>query len=308
MALFVAPPARQGVAPQRLTSCDDKVKINAPGGYRYNQPCSSCHNYRSHFDPTSKKPQRVPDDFDQHSCKAGSRLHPREPHHHYSACRYCVAAVERHPWHTTVEDNFLGLQPHNSTSNNTNHFLTRLCGICEEREIQLVNQRSGVNNTIAPVAPSQAMRDKMEDYPDNTCTCKKSILDTLHLCLDHRRERYFSKIPRLHAQRDLNRTWLQSIERINNKLVRRTGAAQLRDLNDRRTGVVGGGPILLRACRCGEDPIDDIREARVLQCMSCEGIVHVTPANQPQAYNPTPAQLRNNSYTAQRMFKLRRRK
>jgi hypothetical protein len=99
---------------------------------------------------------------------------------------------------------------------------------------------------------------------------------------------------------------LRSIERVGNRLVRRTGAAQLRELNDRRTGVVGGGPILLRACRCGEDPIDDIREARVLQCMSCEGIVHVIPVNQPQAYYATREQLRHNSQTAQWKFRLRR--
>jgi hypothetical protein len=307
MALFVAPPARAGAGHNRLTDCADRAKHTS--GYHYNQPCSSIGNYRPRFDPTSRKPQRVAADFAHKKCDVGGRLreYPRERHNDYSVCRYCVAAVERHPWHTAVVDDFLGLQPHNSTSNNTNHFLTRMCGICEEREIRLLNQRSAGNNTIAHVAPPQAMRDRMEDYPDSTCTCKKSILDTRHLCLGHRREHYFSKIPRLHAARDLNRTWLQSIERVGNKLVRRTGAAQLRALDDRRTGVVGGGPILLRACRCGEDPIDDIREARVLQCMSCQGIVHVTPINPPQAYHPTPVQLMHNSHSSQWMFKLRRR-
>jgi hypothetical protein len=306
MALFVAPPARAGAGHHRLTDCDDRA--NHTGGYQYNQPCSSDGNYRYNFDPTSKKPQRMRVHFWHHPCDVKSRLRqrPRERHHCYGVCRYCVAAVERHPWHTAVVNDFQGLQPHNSTSNNTNHFLTRMCGICEEREIRLLNQRTNVNNAVGHVAPPQAMQDEMEDYPENSCTCKKAILDTRHLCLGHRREHYFAKIPQLHAKRDLNRTWLQSIERVGGRLVRRTGAAQLRALNDRRTGVVGGGPILLRACRCGEEPIDDIQEARVLQCMSCQGIVHVTPINPPQACHPTPAQLLHNSHTSQWKFRLRR--
>jgi hypothetical protein len=312
MAMFVAPPARIGAHHHLLTDCNDRGTVDSTSGYRYINPCSSRGNYRSNFDPTSKKPQRVPADFRQDACDVTSRLpgsRARQRHSRYGVCRYCVAAVERLPWHTAAEDDFLGLQPHNSTSNNTNHFLTRLCGMCEEREIRLLNQRLGSNFALVPVAPSQAMQNKMEDFPHSMCTCKKAVLDTLHLCLAHRRQHYDSIIPLLNARRDANRTWLQSIERVNGKLVRRRGVAQIRDLTDRRTGVVGGGPILLRACRCGEDPIDDIRNARVLQCMCCEGIVHVTPVNPPQAHVPAaaiPRQLRQNSQTTPWKFRLRR--
>jgi hypothetical protein len=306
-----APAARAGVLPHQMPDCSDRPTINNTAGCIYTQRCSSRLNYRFNFDnPGSKKPQRRTRDFEATRCDVWNRLPltPRTGHTNYRVCRYCIAAIERQPWHRAAENDFRGLQPHNSTSNSTNHFLTRLCGICEEREIQLLNQRTAAiaNNAIAPVTPSQAVHDRMEEYPDDTCTCKKAVLDTLRLCLGHRRQHYDDKIPRLNAQRDANRAWLRSIERVGNRLVRRTGAAQLRELNDRRTGVVGGGPILLRACRCGEDPIDDIREARVLQCMSCEGIVHVIPVNQPQAYYATREQLRHNSQTAQWKFRLRR--
>jgi len=310
-----APLPSAGLLPHQMIDCDDRPKINITIGSRYNQPCSSNNNFTINFDAISKKPQRAVHDFRLHPCSNWNRLpqSPRERHSAYDVCRYCVAAVEHHPWHRAAEDDFLGLQPHNSTSNSTNHFLTRLCGLCEERETRLLNQRTSnvnTNNAIAPLAPPQAQQDKMEDFPRNTCTCKKSILDTDHLCMDHRRQHYLTNLPRLQAQRDLNRTWLRSIERINGKLIRRMGATQIRALNDRRMGVVGGGPILLRACRCGEDPISDIRNARVLQCMSCEGIVHVAPLIPLQANVPAvglPSQLRHNSHTSPWKFRLRRR-
>jgi hypothetical protein len=309
MALFAAPPPRLGTFQHHLIDCSDRVTVDTTLGYRYNNPCSSHRNWHGNFDPSSAKPQRTRNDFTQQVCDNRSRLPgpQRTRHSTHKVCRYCVAAVERLPWYIAAEGNFLDLQPHGSTSNSTNHFLTRLCGICEEREIRLLNQRQNTNNAVAHVAPSQAMQNKMEDYPISTCKCKKSVLDDRHLCLVHRHQHYLRKMPRLNTARDLNRNWLKTIERVNGRLVRRRGAAQMRDLENRRTGVVGGGPILMRACRCGEDPIDDIREARVLQCMSCEGIVHVTPVNQPQAYNPTPRQLMNNSHTSEWMFRLRRR-
>ena len=312
MADWVAPAARANVPPNQLTDCDQRADINNTNRCRYLQPCSSLANFRARFDGTSTKPQGAPPDFDQRRCDNTNRLpESRIRHSNFRVCRYCVAAIERQRWHVAAKREFSELQPHNSTSNSTNHFLTRLCGICEEREIQLLQQRTGAhaNNSIAPAPPPQAMRDKMEDFPYNTCTCKKSVLDARHLCKFHRHQHYLAIIPRLYAQRDANRAWLQSIERVNTRLVCRRSAATKQALNDRRTGVVGGGPIVLRACRCGEDPIDDIREARVLQCMSCEGIVHVTPTNPPQAYGPVPpAQLRNNSHTARYMFRLRRRR
>lgn len=69
---------------------------------------------------------------------------------------------------------------------------------------------------------------------------------------------------------------------------------------------------LRRACRCGADPIATIAEATVMQCMACEGIVHLrftpggpqpvplTPPNPP----PEPGQLLRNSLATPEMFSI----
>ena len=46
---------------------------------------------------------------------------------------------------------------------------------------------------------------------------------------------------------------------------------------------------LRRACRCGADPVATIDEATVMQCMACEGIVHLrftAGGNQPAPLTP----------------------
>ena len=111
-----------------------------------------------------------------------------------------------------------------------------------------------------------------------------------------------------------NREWLRKVELdANGTAVLLTDPDEIRRLEVRREGNRRPGrpqrPRLMRACRCGADPVDDVRRAQVLQCMSCEGIVHVyDPELPPLPLDPAtpPHLLVMNSRTRPHMFRLRR--
>jgi hypothetical protein len=128
-------PAHLGA--HRRIDCDDRPTIRNKIGCRYADPCSNFRNNVPNFDPSSAKPQLTRNDFTTRKCVGTTRLDPRVKHCNYMVCRYCLSAIEHEAWHVTAVNDFFGLQPHGSTSNSTNHFLTRLCEICEEREIAL---------------------------------------------------------------------------------------------------------------------------------------------------------------------------
>ena len=296
--------------------------------FAYTNPCSSRENYRINFSATyaddclhgSHTPQAHRNDFDQRLCaERGQGTHPTRGNPQsgtHSVCRYCIAATESLPWFKQAQAYFVAKQPHDSHSNVSRHFLTRLCRLCEEREMILLNQRDDDDdeNAISPPAPTAAQQNAMVDYPLNTCICKKAALDDGLRCKKHRRARYAAVMPGLNAQRVANREWLRRVELdANGVAVRRTDPGEMRQLDIRREGNRRPGrpqiPQLMRACRCGADPTDDFRRAQVLLCMSCEGIVHVhQPELPPLPLDPNtaPHLLLMNSQTTPHMFRLRR--
>jgi hypothetical protein len=297
--------------------------------FAYTNPCSSRENYRINFSATyaddclhgSRTPQAQRNDFDQRLCaERGQGTHPTRGNPQsgiHSICRYCIAATESLPWFKQAQAYFVAKQPHDSHSNVSRHFLTRLCRLCEEREMILLNQRDDDDDENAippPPAPTAAQQNAMVDYPLNTCICKKAALDDGLRCKKHRRARYAAVMPRLNAQRVANREWLRRVELdANGVTVRRTDPDEMRQLDIRREGNRRPGrpqrPQLMRACRCGADSIDDVRRAQVLLCMSCEGIVHVhQPELPPLPLDPNtaPHLLLMNSHTTPHMFRLRR--
>jgi hypothetical protein len=297
--------------------------------FAYTNPCSSRENYRIDFSATyaddclhgSRTPQAQRNDFDQRLCaERGQGTHPTRGNPQsgiHSICRYCIAATESLPWFKQAQAYFVAKQPHDSHSNVSRHFLTRLCRLCEEREMILLNQRDDDDDENAippPPAPTAAQQNAMVDYPLNTCICKKAALDDGLRCKKHRRARYAAVMPRLNAQRVANREWLRRVELdANGVTVRRTDPDEMRQLDIRREGNRRPGrpqrPQLMRACRCGADSIDDVRRAQVLLCMSCEGIVHVhQPELPPLPLDPNtaPHLLLMNSHTTPHMFRLRR--
>jgi hypothetical protein len=298
--------------------------------HTYTNPCSSRQNFRVNFSPTyaddclhgSHTPQRVRNDFtpylcaDQDQASHAHRLTPNITNH--PICRYCIAGTEAAQWFKLAQRYFVAAQPHDSHSNVSRHFLTRLCRVCEEREMRLLNQREGNGNAIRPPNPTVAAQAAMVDWPKNTCTCKKAALDPGIRCRPHRHAHFYSTIPRLNAQRVANREWLRKVELDYNGptpiAVLRTDPNEIRRLDIRREGFRRPGrpqiPQTMRACRCGADPVDDVRRAQVLLCMSCEGIVHVhEPELPPLPLDPTTPRhlLLMNSQTNPGMFMLQRR-
>lgn len=320
MAPFNAPPVLPNANPVPVRCGDWPFHVR----FAYTNPCSSTQNYVVNFSDTyandclhgSHTPQALRADFDQKACVVGDD-HPvrlRPTNQIRGVCRYCIAATESLAWFKQAQAYFVRKQPHDSHSNVSRHFLTRLCRLCGEREILLLQQRDGDDVTIPPPQPTVAEQNAMVDFPRNLCTCKKAALDHGVRCKTHRREHFNRVKPRLNARRVANREWLRTIELDANGIaVRRTDPEELRRLDIRREGNRRPGrpqePQLMRACRCGADPVDDVRRAQVLQCMSCEGIVHVhDPELPPLPLDPAtpPHLLVMNSHTRPHMFRLQR--
>jgi len=287
----------------------------------YTNPCSGPHNYRVNFSPRyaddclhgSHTPQGVQNNFNQAFLHCRHQDHATNQRTH-RICRYCIAATEDQQWFKLAQKYFVAKQPRDSHSNVSRHFLTRLCRVCEEREMILLNQRNQNDNALRPPLPPLAQRNAMVDWPRNTCTCKKAALDPSTRCRPHRREHYAATMPRLNAQRVANREWLQRVELDATGTPRfRENPDDIRRLDIHREGERRRGrlqrPQLMRACRCGADPVGDVDQAQVLLCMSCEGIVHVhhPPEFDAPPLPPTPPHLLlMNSYTRPDMFRLQR--
>lgn len=304
------------------TPCNSRKYFNR---HTYTNPCSSRRNFRVNFSPRyadyclhgSHTPQGTRNDFSQNVCadpEQNSHAHRLTPDiTNHRICRYCIAATEAEQWFKTAQTYFVKAQPHDSHSNVSRHFLTRLCRVCEEREMRLLRQREGDGNAIRPPDPTVAAQSAMVDWSRSTCTCKKAALDPGVRCRPHRRKHFNDTIPALNAQRVANREWLRKVELdANGNAVLRTDPNEIRRLDVRREGNRRPGllqrPQLMRACRCGADPVDDIRRAQVLLCMSCEGIVHVhEPELPPLPLPPTPRHLLLlNSHTSPDVFRLQR--
>jgi hypothetical protein len=220
-----------------------------------------------------------------------------EPDGFFHVCRYCIAATEYEQWFKLANTYLLKKPKPEAETNRSRHFLTRLCRLCEVREETLL----GHLQTNAPATrvmnlPTQAQRDLMAHWPDNRCTCLRTALYNGIRCGTHRRPQWEREKPALLARRARKKNYLIDIEQnAHRHRIPSTPATQLRRRLNR----------LWRACRCGADPVATLDAALVMQCMSCEGIVHVRPGGtQPAVITTSRSERRQNSYTTPGLFVL----
>jgi hypothetical protein len=220
-----------------------------------------------------------------------------EPNGFFHVCRYCIAATEYEQWFKLANTYLLKKPKPESETNRSRHFLTRLCRLCEVREETLL----GHLQTNAPATrvmnlPTQAQRDLMAHWPDNRCTCLRTALYNDTRCGTHRRPQWEREKPALLARRARKKNYLIDIEQnAHGRRIPSTPATQLRRRLNR----------LWRACRCGADPVATLDAAVVMQCMGCEGIVHVRPGGtQPAVITASRYERRQNFYTTPGLFVL----
>lgn len=312
-APFNAPALRAGANRNQAPDCSDKPR------HRYANPCSSQWNYQLNFAPDSRQPDGASADFQPFICddqdkhqRAAERSQPGVVIDNHLVCRYCVAATEDKRWFREASEHItrrpLAQQNQQYADITVHHrsryYLTRLCRLCEHREKALLTQLRRSGNNALPIDPDdlppEDEQDLMEDWPVNRCTCRLG-LELGDYCDKHRWEcwdEYRKEHSKVKAK---SKKFLERIDLVNGVTIEASSALRLhRDRNQ-----------LWRACRCGADPIADVRQAEVMQCMACEGIVHLDLQRYPTtiAPDPTPAhheRVRENGITHPHLFAFHR--
>lgn len=290
---FDVPAQVPGSAP---VPCNDRYR------FRYRQPCSDHQNFTPNF---AQHYSLTP-----HGGRFDGRLRPcvgTHPGATHDVCRYCIAATEEQLWFQRARDYIVMNNPptDGAEHNRSPHYLTRLCRLCEHREEVLLDQLENTAPYLLPLQyrVTQAQKDWMQDWPRNRCTCEKKGLYNGTRCLPHRKKFWEEFKKQNSAKRRRNRTYLINIEQGPNQTRIPSTAV------NRARRVTHG---LHRACRCGADPVATIQEAVVMQCMACQGIVHVdfTPGGLQPAFLTPPnthhdtAEIAMNSFTTPNRFAL----
>ena len=156
-------------------------------------------------------------------------------------------------------------------------FLTRLCRTCEQAEQLLILIRTNqyANGRIRAPYPPAAEREKMDDYPRNTCKCKHKIIGDPY-CWTHQRDKWNYERERMKGIREENRLWLANCAIMPYNPIFPNRARRLCTANESRVERRGLNHTYL-ACRCGEEVVATVARAEVFMCMVCAGIVEVTP-------------------------------
>lgn len=247
----------------------------------------------------------------QNLCQLALPLHP--PGH--TVCGQCHDSVDHQHWNKLAlariqkrpqRNSFMGAGG-DREEKAWRGFRTRMCGICEMREQYLIRARllaiAGVGTATTRVPP-MALRQRMENYPRNTCTCLWELEQGQRLCIRHRKSLWdtFSQAAGQRVDvRNQNREWLRTSA--TNPLNGVLCTARNARLQNRDMCAPG---FQLRACRCGDEVTAGVPE--VYQCMGCEGIIQVTPlAVAPPLIPPiNPALLDNSANQPVNPFRLRR--
>jgi hypothetical protein len=292
MPPFAAPAAVAGLTPAQTMVCHEKAR------FTYNQPCSNQWNHVLGFAPHSRSPDGLVVNFRPRPC-----IHRADhgwPPNTHEVCRYCIAAAEDTHWFKLATTHFRERPTARAEHNRSRNYLTRLCRLCEAREETLLTQLLGQAPLLVQTFPSAAQRRSMADWPRNRCICEKSGLYSRVRCLPHRKGRWDFVRPVFVEAKRHNREYL--INTVRNALGRRVDSTT----NQQATRVTNR---LYRACRCGRDPVATIAEATVMQCLSCEGIVHmdIIPGGPQPAFGTlppawTPPELLQNSLTQPSKF------
>jgi hypothetical protein len=289
MPPFAAPAAVAGLTLAHTTTCHDKAIFN------YGQPCSNQWNRVMGFAPHSRSPDGLMVNF-MHTPCVRRIAHGLNNH---DVCRYCIAAAEDEHWFKLATTYFRGKPSPSAEHNRSRYYLTRLCRLCEAREETLLTQLLGQAPLQVQQLPSQAARTWMSDWPRNRCACERRGLYSGVRCLPHRKERWDHVRPVFVDAKRHNMEYLINTVRNNGRRVDAT--ANQKAIRNQQG--------LYRACRCGEDPVATIAEATVMQCLSCEGVVHmpIIPGGPQPAFGTlppvwTPPQLLQNSLTCPDRF------
>lgn len=270
-----------------LATCKERSRFD------YINPCSNRANYAANFTIGTQDYSLTPDGSPLDGrWKRCTGAHARG----HSMCRYCIAATEDQPWFKKAYNYIVANNPaptQHAESNRSSHYLTRMCRLCEYREEVLLAQLGG-NAPGAPFVPpppglvppqnhpTQDELDWVSDWPTNRCTCEKKGLYNGILCLPHRKQQWMDFKKENDVKRRHNRKYLMNTEA--DQQGDRVDSTQATK-NHRRAAK------LHRACRCGSDPVATIAEATVMQCMACEGIVHLLYT--PGGHQPAPLTLPN---------------
>lgn len=266
-------------APARVPHTNPRP-CNEKSIFNYTNACSDRQNYVTNFTRLPQIAQRyslTPDAGPLDGRRKGCTGTHANRH---TMCRYCIAAAEDQPWFRNAYEYIAANNPPltlNEENNRSSHYLTRMCRLCEYREeillVQLGGRAPGAPLVAPPPGlvplqtnPTQTQIDFASDWPTNRCTCEKLGLYNGILCLPHRKRHWQEFKKHNDRRRTRNRMYLINTERDGEGNRIDATALTKRHRNTRK---------LRRACRCGADPVATIDEATVMQCMACEGIVHL---------------------------------
>ncbi|KAK5122722.1 hypothetical protein LTR85_003637 [Meristemomyces frigidus] len=220
-------------------------------------------------DPCHRKQPGCKGRDDLHGYAGGNRKDPTKEQRQtpWSVCRTCVGNIKIQPFYKQFLGYLRKLPPHKETKKWRGYW-TRLCSECQIREQFLINERRGVLGPagialIGTPPPDNAAQ--MVRYPWNTCICPDQLKDNEHLCMWHRRQEVEALRTNLNVDRDRNKEWLMSIglDPMTGELCTASDGRRLERADNRKW----------RACRCGAEVVEH-SEARIFQCMTCEGIHH----------------------------------
>lgn len=252
---------RNGASNQAVNHhpCSERQALIRAGlAPRYTNPCSSINNI---------EPNTPAQRFHTFTHRACAVFHP--PGH--TVCQYCIRYIESQRW-WKLKKTYLQKPPplmeqptlYSPGRKSNLYFSTRLCSLCEDRELYLHAVRSGfLGPGMVPMGQIPANMPNMPLFPNSTCTCISLLVNNVK-CETHRKEGWeAASRNQLRAQVATNKAWLEGIEHC---VMPGTFATQPPTAQRRITQQ------LWRACRCGADPIAIPKQARVLQCLACEGI------------------------------------
>ena len=172
-----------GPGPGPIGRCNDRSN-GKQTGYPLTRPAAACTSTNAgqiNARPTGLPGVMYNPDHAQLRCIDGRHQRP------CTVCFHCNSMYKNSQWYRSAYNRITRRPP--LRGNEPEHwrgFLTRMCTLCEEREQYLVASRRAGGGGIPALGPTNAQRQRMEDYPSNTCTCLSALQENRRLCRTHR--------------------------------------------------------------------------------------------------------------------------